>query len=1064
VADHFLSPRQKARFSPPKPLEGELERSRLLEAIQTNIFRKITLLCAAPGYGKTTLAGQFVRSADFPVAWLQLEESDRDAAVFCEDVLTAFQFAVQNREPPSPAIAGRPPVAEKPEALGSAMAGTLDRILSDFTVLVIDDFHLVGDSLPIQDLMNAFLREMPPALHLLLISRYVPSLRITPLVASQQAAGFSEEHLRFTPAETQELFVVRNHISLPLAEAETLAASTEGWVTGILLSSHLLWKGLPLGGGIHGRDQVYHFLASEVLEQQPEPLRQFLLEASVLHDMDPVGCDFILQRKDSRAMLAELDSRRLFVFSSGSEQPAYRFHNLFQEFLRSTLQARNPARYKSLLERSAEWNLENGFLEVAFSYLCQAENYSRAAKVAEENALPYYESGRYQILQGWAKLLYPYRLEVPTLFGCVAMTYATSGEFPQADEYLDIAAKGLERSQNTSRLNSLQTNRAWLAYRKGDYAAGTALAEDLLRRGKAGGVETADLRMAACHAGLCAEATGRVRDAVKYFRESLALYPDADRSYDKTRTLTLLANALHAAGETAESYVLQRRALALWKELGYPAPIAVALNNLGYDQHMLGQLEESEASYGEAMEWSRKSGDKHSQLLIFAGMGDLAKDRGDYGKAADLYSGADRLAEDLDDLTMQGYVYRARADLNRRLKNFPAALEWVRRSGELVKSETAVVEAGDLAFRGAVLEEMGKRDEAIGALARAAEILEGESAPAAETAKTRFLLARSRFRRGRIAEAGQSLRKALDIAYGSGLDQNLVREALNAVDLLEGFLSDPEIGGLCASLLDRAKRQLRPLDRESAEKAQTEPAGLSVKALGVLEIRWSGKEIPRSAWASPKTKEVFLFLVDRAPVGRDELLTVFWPEMPSGRAQANLYQTLYRIRRAIGTDVLVLKNLMCRFADDLPLEYDATLFEKSARQAVGLPMTDPLRLTGLEKAAGLFQGEYLSDIAVDWAGQRREEINQIFLALVREQADEYFSLCRYADGRAALIRGLAIDPYRDELHQRMLKILAALGRKHEVVDHYQKYVFLLRKDLGLDPPSETRSLYASLIA
>jgi two-component system, LytTR family, response regulator len=231
-----------------------------------------------------------------------------------------------------------------------------------------------------------------------------------------------------------------------------------------------------------------------------------------------------------------------------------------------------------------------------------------------------------------------------------------------------------------------------------------------------------------------------------------------------------------------------------------------------------------------------------------------------------------------------------------------------------------------------------------------------------------------------------------------------------------------------------------------------------------LEIRWSGKEIPRSAWASPKTKEVFLFLVDRAPVGRDELLTVFWPEMPSGRAQANLYQTLYRIRRAIGTDVLVLKNLMCRFADDLPLEYDATLFEKSARQAVGLPMTDPLRLTGLEKAAGLFQGEYLSDIAVDWAGQRREEINQIFLALVREQADEYFSLCRYADGRAALIRGLAIDPYRDELHQRMLKILAALGRKHEVVDHYQKYVFLLRKDLGLDPPSETRSLYASLIA
>jgi DNA-binding SARP family transcriptional activator len=204
--------------------------------------------------------------------------------------------------------------------------------------------------------------------------------------------------------------------------------------------------------------------------------------------------------------------------------------------------------------------------------------------------------------------------------------------------------------------------------------------------------------------------------------------------------------------------------------------------------------------------------------------------------------------------------------------------------------------------------------------------------------------------------------------------------------------------------------------------------------------------------------------MDRAPVGRDELLTAFWPEMPTGRAQANLYQTLYRIRRAIGADVLVLKNLICRFAENLSLEYDVVSFEKAARQAMAVPITDPQRLTGLEKASQLFQGEYLEDVGVDWAGQRREEINQIFLTLVREQADEYCSICRYEDGRTAVFRGLAIDPYRDELHQRMLKILAALGRKHEVVDHYQKYVHLLRQDLGLDPPSETRSLYASLIA
>jgi two-component SAPR family response regulator len=101
---------------------------------------------------------------------------------------------------------------------------------------------------------------------------------------------------------------------------------------------------------------------------------------------------------------------------------------------------------------------------------------------------------------------------------------------------------------------------------------------------------------------------------------------------------------------------------------------------------------------------------------------------------------------------------------------------------------------------------------------------------------------------------------------------------------------------------------------------------------------------------------------------------------------------------------------------------------------------------------------------VDWASQRREEINLLFLTVIREAADECIQLCRYEEARSCAARGLEIDPFRDELHQRMMNILAALGRKHEVVDHYKQYVLLLRNDLGLDPPLETRALYDSLIS
>jgi len=247
-----LSPRQKARFSPPKQMEGELERIRLLEAIQGNIFRKLTLLVAAPGYGKSTLAAQFARSSDFPVAWLQLDDGDRDVSTLCIDILSALQTALPDWTPPPLNLIGLPAVSDKPGALGSALAGALDQALPDFTVLVIDDFHLVDDSPQVMDLMNAVLRDMPPALHLLLISRHIPALHITPLVAAQQTAGFSEEHLRFTPGEVQALVVSRNRISLPEPEAEALVSANEGWVTGILMSSHLLWRGLPLGEGGSG--------------------------------------------------------------------------------------------------------------------------------------------------------------------------------------------------------------------------------------------------------------------------------------------------------------------------------------------------------------------------------------------------------------------------------------------------------------------------------------------------------------------------------------------------------------------------------------------------------------------------------------------------------------------------------------------------------------------------------------------------------------------------------------------------------------------------------------------
>jgi DNA-binding SARP family transcriptional activator len=359
---------------------------------------------------------------------------------------------------------------------------------------------------------------------------------------------------------------------------------------------------------------------------------------------------------------------------------------------------------------------------------------------------------------------------------------------------------------------------------------------------------------------------------------------------------------------------------------------------------------------------------------------------------------------------------------------------------------------------------MGRSAEAYPILSRAAAALAEAQASAAVIAGAHFLLARTQFRTGNTPQAEISLRKAFDLSFAGGSDQNLLRQAAGAADLLAGFTTHPTLGGYCVSLIERSAKQQRGGGTGELPAPAAEPMTLAVKALGMLEISWSGKQIPRSAWASQKTKEMFLYLVDRSPVVREELLTVFWPEMAAGRAQANLYQTLYRIRRAVGADILLLRDQVCRFADNITIEYDTAAFEKTAGAAIARPVTDRRRLSGLKKAAVLFRGEYLKDVPVDWASQRREEINRLFLSVIGVAADECLSLCRNEDARSFIARGLELDPFRDDLHQRMLKVLAAMGRTHEVVDHYQKYVFLLRNDLGLDPPLETRALYDSLIS
>ncbi|HEY4720433.1 MAG TPA: BTAD domain-containing putative transcriptional regulator, partial [Anaerolineae bacterium] len=320
------------------------------------------------------------------------------------------------------------------------------------------------------------------------------------------------------------------------------------------------------------------------------------------------------------------------------------------------------------------------------------------------------------------------------------------------------------------------------------------------------------------------------------------------------------------------------------------------------------------------------------------------------------------------------------------------------------------------------------------------------------------------FRSNESEAAAQSLAQACATAERVGHDQMLVSEALGVRGMLDAMAARPDIGARAAALLARAEA-VGTLQSQSvaAPSGRSLPATFQVFALGQGRLLKEGTEISKSEWISQRTRELFFFLIDRLPIARDEILKTFWPEKPLARAVANLYQTLYRLRRVVGGELVILENQICRLAPGFNFEYDVTRFEEQARQALLATSDGVQRLGRLASAAALCSGEYLSDLAADWSLARRESLNELQVNVLREYARELMHVTRYAEARDSLAKAVAIEPFDDGLHAQILTCLERMGRRHEVVDYYRRYRDTLRAELGLDPPAEIRALYSRLI-
>jgi LuxR family transcriptional regulator, maltose regulon positive regulatory protein len=370
----------------PRPRPGLLPRPRLLERLADGVAHELVLVCTPAGFGKTTLLGDWVRRDQQPVAWLSLDEGDNDPVRFWRYVAAALNGAGTGlQEELAPLLRG--PYPASPEAAVTVLSNALATQAHRLT-LVLDDYHLI-DATPVHQGLALLLDRLPAQLHVVVASRADPPLPLARLRARGQLAELREGELRFTPEETAELLGEVMGLELPAATTAALAARTEGWVAGLQLAVLSLQgrtdpaEFIASFSGSHR--YVLDYLTEEVLERQPEELRDFLLDTSVLERLSGPLCDAVTGRADSQQLLEGLDRANLFLVPLDEVRGWWRYHQLFADLLQARLRHERPGRAAELHRAAAAWFEEQGLIDEAIHHGLGGGDVGRAALLVEQN-------------------------------------------------------------------------------------------------------------------------------------------------------------------------------------------------------------------------------------------------------------------------------------------------------------------------------------------------------------------------------------------------------------------------------------------------------------------------------------------------------------------------------------------------------------------------------------------------------------------------------------------------------------------------------------------------------
>lgn len=410
---------QTKLFAPPTRPEY-IPRPRLFDYLDRGFQRKMTLLSAPAGFGKTSVLAGWIHQNHIPVGWLSIDEEENELRHFIAYFISA-------------ARAVHPDIGEGALALLEIKQQKTQRVILDSLIndlllvdrhfaLVLDDYHQIHSE-DVHTTLGYIIEHMPEWVHIFITTRSDPPIpHLSLLRGRDELIELRTDQLRFNKREIIDFIKNTRGWSLSDGDADLLNKLTEGWISGIQMVAISIKNQVEIPALLHdfsrSNRHILDYLSDEVLNRQPEIIQRFLMVSSLLERMSGTLCDSLLlddaeksppgwefSPGDGGRFIIDLERRNLFITPLDENRQWYRYHQLFRDLLRQRLDHNHPELIPKLHQRAAAWYQAQQMIPEAINHFLACKKYKIAVKLIVEAAEIMLMRSDFSTLKTWIDAL-----------------------------------------------------------------------------------------------------------------------------------------------------------------------------------------------------------------------------------------------------------------------------------------------------------------------------------------------------------------------------------------------------------------------------------------------------------------------------------------------------------------------------------------------------------------------------------------------------------------------------------------------------------------------------------